>query len=109
MSRVMLSILGFEAVVFGLAIAGMIQISDVPLTTAFVLGLGAMVLALLAAALLRRPPGYALGWLTQVVAVALGLATPMMFAVGGMFALLWVVCFVLGRRIETTPPAGPPA
>ncbi|MFZ0529437.1 MAG: DUF4233 domain-containing protein, partial [Propionicimonas sp.] len=44
--------------------------------------------------------GYPLGWLTQVVAVALGFATPMMFAVGGMFALLWVVCFILGRRIE---------
>ena len=109
MGRVMLSILGFEAVVFGLAIAGMIQVSDVPVTTAFVLGLGAAVLALLAAALLRRPPGYPLGWLTQVVAVGLGLATPMMFAVGGMFALLWVVCFILGRRIEATPPAGPPA
>lgn len=109
MGRVMLSILAFEAVVFGLAIAGMVQISDVPVSTAFGLGIGAMVMALLAAALLRRPPGYALGWLTQVIAVALGLATPMMFAVGGMFALLWVVCFVLGRRIEATPPAGPPA
>ncbi|MGC3992883.1 MAG: DUF4233 domain-containing protein [Propionicimonas sp.] len=109
MGRVMLSILAFEAIVFGLAIAGMIQVSDVPVTTAFLLGAGAAVLALLAAAMLRTPAGYPLGWLTQVVAIALGLATPMMFAVGGMFALLWVVCFVLGRRIETTPPAGPPA
>lgn len=109
MGRVMLSILVFEAVVFGLAIAGMIQVSDLPTGTAFGLGFGAAVLALAAAALLRRPPGYALGWLTQVVAVALGFATPMMFAVGGMFALLWVVCFILGRRIQATPPASPPA
>ncbi|MFT4110230.1 MAG: DUF4233 domain-containing protein [Propionicimonas sp.] len=109
MGRVMLSILAFEAIVFGLAIAGMIQVSDVAVTTAFLLGAGAAVLALLAAALLRTRVGYPLGWLTQAVAIGLGLATPMMFAVGGMFALLWVVCFVLGRRIETTPPAGPPA
>ncbi len=108
MGRVMLSILAFEAIVFGLAIAGMIQVSFMTVPLAFGLGLGAALLALLAAALLRGPAGYALGWLTQVVGIALGLATPMMYAVGGMFALLWVVCFVLGRRIETTPPAGPP-
>lgn len=109
MGRTMLSILAFEAIVFGLAIPGMIQVSDVSVGPAFGLGLGSAALAILSAALLRRPPGYPLGWLTQLVAIALGLATPMMFAVGGMFALLWVVCFVLGRRIESTPPAGPPA
>ncbi len=109
MGRAMLSILAFEAIVFGLAIPGMIQVSDVSVGTAFALGMGAAAFAIVAAALLRRPPGYLLGWLTQLVAIALGFATPMMFAVGGMFALLWVVCFVLGRRIESTPPAGPPA
>lgn len=108
MGRVMLSILAFEAIVFGLAIPGMIQVSNLPVPVSFGLGLGAALLALVAAALLRRPPGYLLGWLTQAVGIALGFATGMMFAVGGMFALLWVVCFVLGRRIESTPPAGPP-
>ncbi|HQY98470.1 MAG TPA: DUF4233 domain-containing protein [Propionicimonas sp.] len=100
MGRVMVSILAFEAIVFGLAIAGMIQVSTWSVTTAFAIGLGAAALAVLAAALLRRPVGYPLGWLTQVVAIAMGFATEMMFAVGGMFALLWVVCFILGRRIE---------
>lgn len=107
MGRVMLSILAFEAIVFGLAIAGMIQVSDRSVGVAFGLGLGAAALALLSAALLRGPAGYPLGWLTQLVAIGLGFATDMMFWVGGMFALLWVVCFVLGRRIESTPPAGP--
>ncbi len=109
MGRAMLSILGFEVIVFGLAIPGMIQVSEVSVGMAFALGGAAAVLAIIAAALLRRPIGYPLGWLTQLVAIALGFATPMMFAVGGMFALLWVVCFVLGRRIAATPPAGPPA
>ncbi len=102
MGRVMLSILAFEAIVFGLAIAGMIQVDAVSVPVAFGIGLGAVALAVLAAALLRRPLGYPLGWLTQVVAVGMGFVTEMMFAVGGMFALLWAVCFVLGRRIEKT-------
>lgn len=101
MGRVMLSILCFEAVVAGLAIPGMILVSDVPLNTAFWLGLGTIALALLAAGMLRRPLGYPLGWLTQLVVIALGLATPMMYAVGGMFALLWGICFALGRKLES--------
>ena len=109
MGRAMLSILAFEAIVFGLAIAGMIQVSDVAVPVAFGLGFGGVALALVAAALLRRPVGYPLGWFTQLVAIGFGFATEMMFVVGGMFALLWVVCFVLGRLIETTPGARPPA
>ena len=100
MGKVMLSILAFEAIVFGLAIAGLIQVSSWPVAASFGLGLGAAALAILAAALLRRPIGYPLGWLTQLVAVGMGFAVDMMFAVGGAFALLWVVCFILGRRIE---------
>lgn len=106
MGRVMVSILVFEAIIFGLAIAGMIQVSALSVPLSFGLGGGAAALAIVAAGLLRRPVGYVLGWLTQLVAVGLGFATEMMFAVGGMFALLWVVCFVLGRRIETTSATG---
>jgi hypothetical protein len=106
MGRVMMSILIFEAIIFGLAIAGMIQVSSLAVPLSFGLGLGAAALAIVASVLLRRPGGYWLGWLTQVVAIALGFATTMMFWVGGMFVLLWLVCFALGRRIETTPPGG---
>jgi hypothetical protein len=106
MGRVMMSILIFEAIIFGLAIAGMIQVSSLAVPLSFGLGLGAAALAIVASGLLRRPGGYWLGWLTQVVAIALGFATTMMFWVGGMFVLLWLVCFALGRRIETTPPGG---
>jgi len=106
MTRVMAAILGFEAVVFGLAIAGMIQVSAVSTGVAFTLGLSAAGLALVAAALLRHPAGFPLGWLTQVAGIALGFATDMMFWVGGMFAMLWVIGFVLGRRIEARGGVG---
>jgi hypothetical protein len=66
---------------------------------------GAAVLALATAALLRKPIGYVLGWITQVAAIALGLLTPAMFLVGGMFAGLWVLTFVLGRRLEAQAAA----
>ncbi len=103
MTRVLLALLCFEAVVFALAVAGMIQVSGVPVGTAFAVGLGAAGLAALSAAVLRSPVGYALAWLTQLVGIALGFATEMMFWVGGMFALLWVMTFVLGRRLEGLP------
>ena len=102
MARVMLSILIFEAIVCGLAVAGMIQVEAMPAAKSALLGGGGALLALVAAGLLRTPVGYPLGWLTQVVVVALGLATPMMFVVGGMFGLLWVVVFILGRRIQAS-------
>lgn len=106
MGKVMLSILAFEAVIFALVIAGLIQVEGWLLPAAFGLGLGGAALALLALALLRRPPGYPLGWLVQVVAVGMGFATAMMFALGGAFALLWVTCFILGRRIEAPYRSG---
>ncbi len=113
MGKVMLSILAFEAVVFGLAIAGMIQVDNVPVPVAVAAASVGMALAIAACALLRFPVGYLLGWVTQGVAVGLGVLTPWMYWLGGMFALLWVVSFVLGRRIEQTAAdagqAPPPA
>lgn len=105
MKSTMLSILAFEAIVFGLAIAGMIQVDNVPVPVAVTAASIGIVLALTAAALLRSPVGYPLGWLTQLVAIGMGLLTPWMFWVGGVFALLWVVGFVLGRRLEALAAA----
>lgn len=113
MGKVMLSILAFEAVVFGLAIAGMIQVDSVPVPVAVGAAAVGMALAIASCALLRFPVGYLLGWVTQVAVVGIGVLTPWMYWLGGMFALLWVVSFVLGRRIEQaaaggdqTPPSG---
>ena len=63
--KVMVSILAFEAVVFGLAIAGMIQVDNVPVPIAVTAATLGVVLAVVAIALLRFPVGYLLGWITQ--------------------------------------------
>ena len=41
-----------------------------------------------------------MGWLIQVAAIALGFVVPMMFVLGGIFALLWGTAYFLGRKIE---------
>ena len=107
MRVVLLSILLFEIVVYGLAIPVMILVSDVPAAYAILLGGGAALLALIAAALLRRPAGYLVGWLTQPVGVVLGFLTSSMFFVGGMFFGLWLISFILGKRLDgqATAPA----
>lgn len=100
MRPVLLAVLLFEVVVFGLSVPVMIFVSFVSGPVAALTGGGAAVLALVAAAMLRRPTGYYVGWLTQVVGIALGFLTYAMFIVGVMFAGLWVLTFVLGKRLE---------
>ncbi|MGB7964488.1 MAG: DUF4233 domain-containing protein [Propionicimonas sp.] len=108
MNSAVLSILVFEAIIFALAVAGMIQVSGVTVPVAFGVGFAAASLALAAAALLKRPIGYPLGWLTQVVAIGFGFLTETMFWLGGAFAVIWVTTFVLGRRLEGLSGLGPP-
>ena len=111
MRVVLMTVLIFEVVVFGLAIPVMIVISDVPGAAAAGFGGATALLAVLAAGLLRRPlAGYILGWLTQLAGLALGLLTTTMFIVGALFAAVWVLAFVLGKRLdsrmETSPEGG---
>jgi len=100
MRVVLLSILIFEVIAFGLAIPVMVQVSGVPATTATISAGGAALLALVAAGLMRRPVGYPLGWLAQLAGIALGVLTNAMFVVGVVFLALWVTSFLLGKRLE---------
>lgn len=102
MTRALALILLFDALVFGLAVPGMIIVSKVPVTTAALAAGGAALLAMLGAGLLRRPIGWYLAWLAHVAGILLGLLTPMMWVVGGIFATIWLLSFVLGRRLEAT-------
>lgn len=104
MRVVLLAVLIFEVIVFGLAVPVMIFVSNVSGSLAALTGGGAAVLALVAAAMLRAPVGYYIGWVTQLVGIALGLLTPGMLIVGIMFAALWAFTFVLGRRLARNRP-----
>ena len=100
MRAVLLAILIFEVIVFALAVPVMILVSNVSVGLSAGFGGGAALLALVAAAMLRRPAGYFLGWPVQLLGVALGFLTAPMFFVGGMFLALWLLTFVLGKRLD---------
>lgn len=94
------AVLTLEAIAVALSVPVMITISDVSAALALSLGLGLAVLCVLAAGMLRSERGYLVGHSLQVAAVALGFLAPMMFVVGGLFALLWGTAHGLGRKIE---------
>ena len=94
------AILSLEAIVLGLTTPVMINLAGVPVRTALAVGLGLCVACLLLAGLLRWEAAYAVGWLIQIAAIALGFVVTMMFVLGAIFALLWGTAYFLGRKIE---------
>jgi Protein of unknown function (DUF4233) len=107
MRVVLMTVLIFEVIVFGLAIPGMIMVSEVSPVAAAGFAGGAALLALLAAALLRSRVGYVLGWVAQLAGLALGFLTPTMFVVGALFAAVWVMSFLMGKRLDSGMEASP--
>jgi hypothetical protein len=50
--------------------------------------------------LVRHPGGYLAGSLAQLAVLACGVVVTTMYAVGGVFAVLWFVALRLGGRID---------
>lgn len=100
MTKVVVSFLAFEVIVFGLTIPGMILVSGISVAMSVVLGCIGMVASILCAVGVPRTWGYLLAWALQIFGILLGLATPMMYAVGIVFTAIWVSIIVLGRRID---------
>jgi Protein of unknown function (DUF4233) len=107
MRVVLQTVLIFEVIVFGLAIPVMILISSVPAATAAGFGSGAALLGLLAAGLLHSRVGYLLGWLAQLAGLALGFLTATMFIVGAVFTAVWVMSFLMGKRLDSRMEPSP--
>lgn len=97
----------FEVIGFGLSIPVMVQVSQVSVGRAVLVGTVAAVLPLLAAAVIKRMVGWVVAWAAQALGIALGLLTWGMFVIGGMFALLFVIAVVLGKRLEANAASGP--
>ncbi|HEY9292885.1 MAG TPA: DUF4233 domain-containing protein [Microlunatus sp.] len=105
MGRAMMITLFLELIAFALAIPVMTQVAGVaPLTAAWTAG-GAALLCLLAGGLFRTPIGYPLGWLAQLAGLALGLIVGVMFVVAGIFVVVYLLAFVLGKKIDNTATA----
>lgn len=64
------------------------------------LGIGLSVVLVLCCALLRRPAGYAIGWVLQVLLIVTGFVEPVMFVVGLLFALSWWYAVRTGGRLD---------
>jgi hypothetical protein len=82
--------------------AGLVAKDLSSLSTGAALGLfsALAVACLLTAGLLRRPWGYGVGWVVQAAVIASGFWVPVMFFLGGVFAVLWWVALSQGARIE---------
>lgn len=94
------AVLALEGIVVALSTPVMITLSDVPVGTALWLGLGVAAACLVLAGLLRSEAAYVAGWVVQAGAIGIGVVVPLMFFLGGVFALLWGTADVLGRKIE---------
>lgn len=94
------AVLSLEGITIGLSIPVMISVAGVDAATALGVGLGLMVACVLLAGLLRAEWAYLVGWVLQAAAIGLGLVVPMMFLLGGIFAMLWGAAYFLGRSIE---------
>jgi hypothetical protein len=93
-------ILVLQAVVLFLTGVVTLGMTDIGAVASLSLGLGLAVLCVLAAGMLGRPGGYALGWAVQVVSIGLGFVVTAMFFLGVVFGGLWATAYFLGIRID---------
>ncbi|SEM55864.1 DUF4233 domain-containing protein [Nonomuraea pusilla] len=100
MRRLGASVLGMEAIVAGLLTPVAISVGGVTPGLAFTAGLGLAALCVVAAGLLKKPFGYVLGSVTQVLAIATGFLVPAMFFLGTIFTALWITAIIVARRVE---------
>jgi hypothetical protein len=94
------AILVLEAVLvfFATLVAYGLRLAE-PAAVWWVGGILSLVLILLSG-MMSRPGGYLAGSIVQVPVLAVGFFVPMMFVVGGIFVVLWVVALRLGGRID---------
>ena len=93
------SVLVGEAFVLFFATLVAKDLSDVDDATVWAVGGGAAMACLVVAGLLRHSWAYVAGSLLQALVIAAGFVVPVMFFLGAVFAILWVLAIYLGRRV----------
>jgi len=104
------TVLAMEAIVIGLAIPVAIVLEHVRHGLAGGVGGGLAVCALLLSGLVGRPGmGWALvaGTVLQALVIAAGAVVPAMYALGAIFAALWITGIWLARRLSAPAASGP--
>jgi hypothetical protein len=93
-------VLAFELIVVFLAalVAFGLKVQPGPVA---LIGGGVICFAILfTMAMLRYDWAFVVGWVLQGVIVATGIFVPVMWAIGLVFAGMWVYCMVVGGRID---------
>ncbi|HVB42649.1 MAG TPA: DUF4233 domain-containing protein [Streptosporangiaceae bacterium] len=105
MSRLSAIVLILEAVVIALTIVPAVKLEHVAPAAASATAGVAVLAAVVLAAMARRRLAVTLagGSLLQVFVIAAGIVLPVMYILGGIFALLWITGIWLGHRVESSP------
>jgi hypothetical protein len=104
MSRLSATVLFLEAIVIALTIVPAVKLENVaPLSAVLTAGI-ATVAALVLGGIARRflPVTLVGGSMLQVLVIAAGAVLPVLYILGGIFALLWVTGIWLGHRVENS-------
>ena len=106
------TVLAMEAIVIGLAIPVAIVLEHARHGLAGGVGGGLAVGALLLSGVVGRPGmGWTLvaGTVLQALVIAAGVVVPAMYALGAIFAALWITGIWLARRLAAPAASGPHA
>jgi hypothetical protein len=104
MSRLSATVLILEAIVIALTIVPAVKLEDAtPLSAGIAAGIATLA-AIVLASMARRKLAVTLvgGSLLQALVIASGVILPVMYILGGIFALLWVTGIWLGHRVENS-------
>ena len=96
------SVLIAESMTMGFAL--LIAMKDQS-NAAIIYGCVVSFLLFVAAGLVRRPGGFVIGSLMQVVMIGFGFVEPSFFIIGAVLIALWVAAIVVGRKGEAARAA----
>lgn len=93
-------VLLLEAIVVFFAVLVAFALRVLPAGVAFGGGAAFIVVIVVIGRLVKSNLGQWLGWVVQALLVASGVLISLMFVVGSGFALLYLYCFLTGRRLD---------
>lgn len=91
------SVLSMEIILVGFAL---LLAKDLSSSSSIWVGLGIMVLTILALGTIKNNLGLILGWIVQFSLVLYGFYVFTMFFMGLLFLTLWVTAIIVGRKGE---------